>query len=238
MTSETEPATPPAEEQAETTPPTASDAVPVRAAELPAEPTPAKKGSAFGRFFRHVFSPDTRTGKIVRPILRGLAVTVGFFALGVLLTYIVLFQPIDQRYRETRANLEQAQAELKAKQKELDEAALTFIGAESERNQAIELRDTLESRLLVWQGMSKVADVRLALAKKDTAAAKLALKEVETHLETALPEWEKLGAAQATTFDQLLALVNDDINRNTTLADQDLERLVSELMLIEQNLGE
>ncbi len=208
-----------------------------KAAELPAEPLPVK-GSAVGRFFRHIFSPNTRTGKVVRPLLRGLAVTVGFFALGVLLTYLALYQPVEKRYRETKAGLEQAQADLKAKQQELDEAALTFVGAQAERNQAVDMRATLEGQLLVWQGLSKVSDVRLALAKKDTAAAKLALAELEKHLATSVPEWEKMGAAQATTFNQLLVLVKDDINRNTTHADQDLERLVSELMLVEQTLGE
>ncbi|MBN1372231.1 MAG: hypothetical protein JW987_09840 [Anaerolineaceae bacterium] len=238
MTSEIEPTAQPEEEQTPVQE-TAEEAesIHAKAAELPAEPIPAK-GSAVGRFFRHIFSPATRTGKIVRPILRGLAVTVGFFALGVLLTYLALYQPIEKRYQETKAGLEQAQADLKVKQQELDEAALTFIGAQAERNQAVDMRATLEGRLLVWQGLSKVSDVRLALAKKDTAAAKLALTELEKHLTASVPEWEKMGAAQATTFNQVLALVKDDISRNATLADQDLQRLVSELMLVEQTLGE
>lgn len=238
MTSEIEPIEQPEKEQTpEQEAAAETESGHAKAAELPAEPV-AAKGSAVGRFFRHIFSPTTRTGKIVRPILRGLAVTVGFFALGVLLTYLALYQPIEKRYQETKAGLEQAQADLKVKQQELDEAALTFIGTQAERNQAIDMRATLEGQLLVWQGLSKVSDVRLALAKKDTAAAKLALTELEKHLTTSVPEWEKMGAAQATTFNQVLALVKDDISRNATLADQDLQRLVSELMLVEQTLGE
>lgn len=210
---------------------------PIKAVELPpTAPLPKPQGSPVGRFFRHIFSPNTRTGKIVRPVVRGLAAVVGFFALGLLAGYTLLYQPVEEKYRQAQSQLDTAELELEQKQGDLQEAALTFIGADAERKQAVAERDQLEGRLAVWQAISQVADVRLALARKDSAAAKLALSELETKLTAALPVWENLKAADQNAFKRLLELAKGDLARDAALADQDLERLVSELMLVEQTL--
>ena len=217
----------------------ASSSQPTKAVELPPNaPPPKPQGSPVGRFFRHIFSPTTRTGKIVRPVVRGLAAMVGFFALGLMAGYILLFQPIEQKYRQAQSQLDAAEVALEEKQGDLNEAALTLIGADAERKVAVEERDRLKGRLAVWQAMSQVANVRLALARKDNASAKLSLSELETHLTAALPIWENLDAADATAFKRLMELVKGDLARDAALADQDLERLVSELMLVDQALEE
>ena len=93
------------------------------------------------------------------------------------------------------------------------------------------------ARAAVLQVLNMITEVRLDLANDNTSAARLGLDEAEKLLSGSLPQLEKLGAASADTFTQLFELARSDLARNAGLAGQDLERLSSELLLVNETLA-
>jgi hypothetical protein len=204
---------------------------PVKAAQIAAEaPQPPKKG-----FLHRLFNPETRLGRGMRTFTRGLGLVVGLFALGFLTTYVLLFQPLERRYRTAQTELAQTTAALETLQGDLKLSQNSLVGAEQERKTASAQLAKAQTRVDVQLAKVKAMETRLALAQKDNAAARLALGEVEKILTVLKPG---LKAASGESLDKVLALVKSDISRDATLADQDLQRLLSELELIYQGLEE
>ena len=207
------------------------------AAAIPAMPlSTAKSGSLAGRTARHVFSPDTRAGRILRPLVRGLAVTVGFFALGLLACYLLLYQPAERRLLAAEARLGQANQDLQDRQEALRKAALSLAGAETDRQSVSGALEKLQARLALQQAQTGVAQARLGLALKDSAAASLALNGVETRLKEQMAVLTALAGADADKIGLVIGLARSDLNGDANLAQQDLQRLASELDLLDQAL--
>jgi hypothetical protein len=202
---------------------------PVKAAKIAAEvPPPPKKG-----FLHRLFDPETRLGRGMRIFTRGLGAVVGLFALGLLTTYVLLFQPLERRYRATQTELSQTAAALETLHGDLKLAQTSLAGAEKERKTASAQLATAQARVDVQRAKVKVLETRLALAQKDFAAARLALGDVEKIFTALKPG---LSSASGQSLDQVLALAKSDISRDAHLFDQDLQRLLSELDLIDQGL--
>lgn len=216
-------------------PSSAENRGPARAAALDSNQKPPA-APAGKRVASALLGNDTRTGRAMRAFLRGLAAVVGFFALGLLTAYLLLFRPAMSQLQAARADLASTQSQLQEKQVQLDRAALTFAAAEVERKQAVADLAKASARLDVQQMLVSVSGARLAVAKKDLSAARLALGELETRLKAALPGLQSLAGAQPDTLQKLLDLAKNDLGRDFSLADQDLQRLVSELMLLDQAL--
>lgn len=210
---------------------------PVKAAEIPAAPPPpVKKGSLFGRFLGHLFSPNTRTGRVVRPIVRGLAVTVGFFALGLLAGYILLYQPLERRYRTALDQFQQAQQVQADQQDKLRLSAESLVSTEAQRKAASDALNKAQARLGLAQAQVQVVTARLALVQNDPAAAKDALNAVDSQVALLKPELLALGSPSTANLDTVLSLTRSDLDRDPHLADQDLQRLSSEFKLLDQGL--
>jgi hypothetical protein len=217
--------------------PAAPDPQKAKAAEIPASaPSPQKKGPLPGRAARHVFSPDTRTGRIVRPLVRTLGFITGFFALGLLTCYILLYQPAERKSRSAQAQLEQARQDLDSKQEELRKAAQSLVGSESVRQTTSSALEKIQARLALQQALTSVVETRLALAQKDNAAASLALNQAEAQIKAQMPVLQKLAAANPDNIAKVIDLARSDLNRDATLAGQDLQRLSSELTLLDKAL--
>ena len=208
-----------------------------KAAEIPSSPpAPVKTGSLPGRAARHIFSPNTRTGRIMRPLVRGLGFMVGFFALGLLSCYILLYQPAVRRYVAAEALLAMSRQELQDRQEELRKVALSLVGAESGRKDAATGLEKAQARLALQQARTGVVEARLGLAQKDGAAARLALTQVEKLLKEQMPALQQLAAADPTNIARVIDLAKSDLDRDANLANQDLQRLASELDLLDQAL--
>ena len=124
-----------------------------------------------------------------------------------------------------------------SKESELDKTALTFLGVEEQNKQYTADLEKANARAAVLQVLNQITIARLNLAEKDASAARLGLDEAEKLLSGSLPLLEKLGAASADTFTQLFELARSDLARNAGLAGQDLERLSSELLLVNETLA-
>ncbi len=205
-----------------------SESPPVKAAQIGAETAPPpKKG-----FFHRLFDPETRLGRRMRTFTRGLGWAVGMFALGLLTSYVLLFQPLVRRYSTAQVELAQTSAALETLQGDLKLSQSSLAGSEKERKTAAAQLANVQMRVEVQRAKAKVVETRLALAQKDNAAARLALGEVEKIFTDLKPG---LSAASGQSLDQVLALAKSDITREANLADQDLQRLLSELDLIDQS---
>ncbi len=201
----------------------------VKAAQIAADVPPAPKRA----FLQRLFDPKTRLGRGIRAFTRGLGAVVGLFALGLLATYVLLYQPLERRYRASQSELAQTTTALETLQGDLKQSQNSLVGAEKERKTTSAQLTRLQSRVDVQRAKVKGIETRLALAQKDNAAARLALGEVEKILTALKPG---LDADSGQSLDQVLALVKSDISRDASLADQDLQRLLSELELIDQGL--
>ncbi len=212
------------------TPPPASEPAPgpVKAASLGPEAVKPRK-PLFGR--------DTKAGRALRAVIRTIAFIVGFYALGFFTAYLLLYRPLQVQQRANLVELEQLRKDVADKQAELDKAGLSMAGVQQQNTGLAAEAEKRGAQVTVLQALNQVMEARLKLAAKDTSAARLALEQAEKTLTPALPQLEKLGGASAATFTQLFDLARTDLGRNATLADQDLERLSSELQLISATLS-
>jgi type II secretory pathway component PulM len=210
---------------------------PVKAAEIPAAPPPPeKKGSAFSRFLRHIFSPETRTGRFMRPLVRGLGLVVGLFALGLLSGYVLLYQPLERSYRAAATQLERDRQIQADQEEKLRKAADSLVGNESQRKQAQTDLAKVQTHLSLAQVQTQILTARLALAQNDSVAVKTAFSQVETGLKAVQPQLTDLGVTKLDSLNTVLSLAKGDLDRDPHLVDQDLQRLASEVQLIDQSL--
>jgi len=209
-------------------PPTPETTGPAKAATLTPETVKPKK-SLFGR--------ETKAGRALRKTIRTLAFAVGFFGLGFFTAYMLLYRPLENQARANNVELVQLRQDIEAKEAELDKAALTYHGVEEQNKQYSADLEKANARTGVLQVLNMITEARLNLAEDDASAARLGLDEAEKLLDSSLPQLEKLGGASADTFAQLFELARTDLTRNAGLAGQDLERLSSELMLVNETLA-
>lgn len=187
------------------------------------------------RFFSTLLSPETRLGRIMRPVLRWTAAIVGLFALGMLATYFLLYTPAAQQLAAARAELQSAQqqagktnATLAAAQK-----SLADLHAQYDQSQATLKKTSIRVSLL--QVSNLVASARLALDNRDGASAQKALTDARTILDQVLPDVQGVDASAATQLDSRLTLVVSELNDPTT-AQADLALLATRLSELDSAL--
>lgn len=206
---------------------------PVKAASLPPQPPKPPKPSLWAR----LLDKETRRGRAMRAFIRLLGTIVGLYALGFFTAYTLLYQPLQRQNRVAEAEVARLSASLEEKQAELDKAALTFLGVEKLNEQLSGDLERAQAQVVVLRALVQVGEARLKLAGNDTSAARLALNQAEQTLQASMAQLEKLGTAKKETFQQLFELVRNDLGRNSRLAEQDLERLTSELQLLSESLA-
>jgi hypothetical protein len=208
------------------------------AAQLQMPPTGkgAPKGSLLGRFFRFVFGAESRFGRGVRLVLRTLAVIVGFFALGFLTAYLLFYVPVLKGSQSGQAELAQLRSDMASKQTQLDAASQSSQSAETERKRLDTSLTRAQSRIAVLQAANQIYLARYEMATQDSAAAGLAVDTARNQMKAVLPDLVTLGVEKPETLNTLFDLVKSDIGRDPKLASQDLDRLTSELQLIDKNL--
>lgn len=224
---------------AENTPQPDRDA-PAPQAEMPAseraKAPDLKTPSGARRILFTLFSPETRSGRFTRRLLRTLALIVGSFALGVLATYLLLYRPASQRLVETRQQATQAAGDLQQANQALTQARQDL---QSAKNQAGQAQDKLEvelARSQVLRAMNALTQAQMALQANNKAGAVKALDTAQGYIQAVQPLLEKRDAQQTSTLQALFTLAKNDIDRDLKLAGQDLERLQSELQRAEANV--
>lgn len=188
------------------------------------------------RFIHNLFGRETRSGRFLRALLRGLAIFVFLVALGGLAVYLALARPAEEQLRDLRAQATQAASDLQRVQQERDRAVEQLRAADDRAIEASE-RLTLEvTRNAVLRATTAVSAARLSVALEDRDAAARALAEAEDAIEIAKPGLDKLDPSHAQTFSNLFSLARSDLERDLTFAAQDLERLSLELSRLDEAL--
>lgn len=199
---------------------------PVKAVKLEAQkPEQKPKGSWLGRFFRHILSAETRTGRIVRPVLRVVGFIVAFYALGVLTVYLLMVQPARAEIRTLQETLARTTVELRDTQDKLQKVEKEVLDARK-----------AEARSALLEGLYPVTLARLYVADRKISDARVALNQAEEVLKKAYPILETQKLADPKTLSTLIELTRADLGRDTRLAEQDLERLTSEILLTVEKL--
>ena len=183
-----------------------------------------------------MFSPETRLGRFMRPVLRWLAAITGLFALGLLAGYILLYQPTQRALDAALARLEtsnqivsQKAQGLESAQTGLDQAQLTLKQVQNRLDAAAS-----ENSLLVV--LVDVSNARVALVEKDGAAAKAAISQAQTNLNQALPYIEKQDKVLSDLLSSRLDLIAKELVSDPQAAQSDLGKLSSDLTNLHKQL--
>ncbi len=176
-----------------------------------------------------MFSPETRLGRVMRPVLRWLAATTGLFALGLLAGYILLYQP-------TQRELDAALAKLSTTSQIVTQKEQGLASAQTGLNQAQlsvkQVQDKLaaaasENSLLVV--MVDVSNARVALVEKDGATAKAAIAQAQSNLNQALPYIETQDKVLSDLLLSRMDLIAKELVSDSQGAQTDLGKLASDL---------
>lgn len=201
--------------------PPPTPASPVKAAQIASSaPKPPRKG-----LLTRLFDPTTRFGRGMRAFTRALGATAGLFGLGMMVTYILFFQPLETGYAQLKTEMTQMRSELASAQSALS-------AAEAAQNDAQKLTQSAQARLDIQRAIAKSYELRLALVEKDNPAIRATTQELEELIKGLS---EAIPVASGKSLQQVMELVKGDLTRSD-LASTDLERLVSELRLLDKSL--
>lgn len=174
----------------------------------------------FKRFINWLLSPNTRLGRFNRAVLRTLAWVVGFFALGVLVSYLVWYRPLQNELKQTKADLAQAQEQ---------SAELLVNQGESTRLKDANLQASLDlatatAHINLLNVVTDVQDVRYYVSEGNTAKARIALGDAKTALEIVLPDISQTDVKLGQSIQERFSLVEKELtgNKNTVLSDLDI----------------
>ena len=194
-------------------------------------------------FFYKLLSPETRMGRFMRPFLRITATVIGFFALGFLTTYILLYRPTRIAYEDTYNRLNQTTTQLDETQTQLETSQAEYLTLETDSQKEIEgLNEDLDlanTRINFLKFKNNINLARRALVYDDEGATALeALNDAEDDLNDLLPSLEKIDPVLAGLLGNRLSVVKGELVRNPDQATLELESLYNTLLEFEMELFE
>ncbi len=210
-------------------------------------PTPTRRpgAAAFPEPRQNVgtyFQPRTQRGETARSVLRTFLLAVFFFALGALLVYFLLYQPMQQQFDTLRTEREQLASLAQDREQSLTKAEQENKAIRAQAQQVQDRLDHELARVSVLQAQAGVATARFHLVQQDAQAAVQSLDQAQSDLRDVQPTLEKLDAQQTSTLAALFTLAKNDMGRDLSVASnretvlQDLERLQNELNRAEENV--
>ncbi|NMB91099.1 MAG: hypothetical protein GYA17_22285 [Chloroflexi bacterium] len=206
---------------------------------MEAEPSPPPAQETRPRSWLYrLFSPETRTGRVLRPVLRFLGVVVGLFALGLLAAYLLLYQPAARSLQATRADLHNAQQTLDQTRSALENTRQELEQLRSEHDQLQSQLETADQRIRLMRFSNQVSAAQVALAKRDNSAVQKALQTAQDELDTLLPALQEQDPDVATQIESRFKLIRSEAAQDTKTAQSDLEILSSTILLYDQTLSE
>lgn len=167
----------------------------------------------------------TKFQRFLRQALIWLGVIVGGFLAGFLTFYFTLYRPQTAKVEQLETTNEGLQSQITTM--ETDKEQL--------EEQLAELEDAqFHSTLL--DVMTDVYTARLALTVEDTLAAKSALRNTASKLETIEDELADFDTALANGLPQRLSLIQNNIDRDVEKAIADSDLLIDDLQEVESAL--
>lgn len=184
-----------------------------------------------------LFSPETRLGRFMRPLLRLLALIVGLFALGLLAGYLLLYRPAAQALEAARADLQAVQQQLsdsEAQRTDL-QSRLQSLQQDYEESQAALVE--ANARVQILKALPYLESARTAIAGNRTAAARTALESAQAEIDLLLPLVQADNPDLATQIETRLKLVLSELAQEPRTADMDLRTLIDRLEKLEKELA-
>jgi hypothetical protein len=210
-------------------PKTQTNGTPASAATSPdktaSTPQPRKRS-----FAARLFDPQLRVGRFMRSLTRTLALIVGFFALGMLATYLLLYKPLADESTGLRSDLAQA----RQKVDQLQQANTSLTKSNQEMSACVEQG---KGRQALLAALAAVNQARADLTANKAADAKKALGDVSTALDQLAPAAGSANTAQIAAFRSRLALALGELDRDPQSAASDLGILSTQLTDLSNHLG-
>ena len=177
-----------------------------------------------------------RKGSWLTPILRMLAAAAILFLLGALAVFFWLYRPADQQLKSLQAEATQTAGQLERSQSDLQQAQTNLKEAQGQADTAQQTLEVELARSEVLRAINDLTFARMALQAEDKEGVTKALTDSENRLTEVLPLVEERDPEQASTLKALYTLAKNDLERDLSLAGQDLDRLQTELERVEANV--
>ena len=213
---------------------------PKKETDKPFEVAEPVKESGFKRFLRTLFGADTRTGRVLRPVLRAAALLVGAFAAGLLVAYYLLYQPMRLQRDSVLTEAQRLNGELGAAQQTISTHQNEISGMQATLDSLQAEVDAGQFRIFYLIAKNDVLRARLALLDDENGpggpTAMAALNDLEAHLQDLLPYVEKVDPVLADLLGNRLEVVRGELVRDAQQAKVELESFYSNLLELEERL--
>jgi len=181
-------------------------------------------------------APPSRFVRFLRKALIGLAIVVVIFFAGFLTDHFTRYRPLSDELDQTRAELEQANLDLKEVEEENDELTSANRTAKKEIDDLEEELTAARANLKFYQVLVDVNTAQLELFLENIEGAQTALIDTEGNLEDLLPFITEVDPELALSLPRRLDLIISGLERDPETARIDLELLTKDLLALEPML--
>ncbi len=234
---------PPLPDSANERPPTENapigqEPVSAGAPEPAAEPTaePAVEAQPKRGLMYHLFSPETRLGRFMRPLLRWLTLAVSLFALGLLTGYLLLYRPAVQSLEATRADLQAVQQQLSDSETQQASLQSKLESAQQDYKNSQAALAKANARVQILKALPYLNVAHSAILDNRITSARTALESAQAEINSLLP-LIKDDTDLATQIDTRLKLAISELAQEPLSANADLSTLIDRLEKLEQELA-
>ena len=172
-----------------------------------------------------IFNKDTRLGRTNRSIVRTTGWVIGFFALGFLAVYLLLYVPLSQDYEKLSQDYLNAQQQFKTAQAGFKSTQETSSKVQNTLAQVKIARDVLDIN-------NQVLQIELAVAQHDDPGSAYYLKKLQASVETALPEINKIDPDLAKVLEARVNVVAVELSSDPKAAQADLQEIIKYLQTL------
>ncbi len=190
----------------------------------------APRRSWFYRLLRFMFSPETRMGRFMRPFLRWTAAVVGLFALGLLVAYLLLYQPTSRQLAAANDQIAQLNGEIGRLQTDSTGLQNSLAAADQRLKTALDDLQKAEARNNLLVVIYDIANARTSLAQKDGAKVMSTLLQAQSDMQVLQPYLVANKKELADELNSRLETVRSVLVRDSQMAQSDLDNLYTALI--------
>ncbi len=202
--------------------------------ETPPESVPEMSAAPRKGALYVLFSPETRMGRFLRPLVRWLAIIVGLFALGFLTAYLLLYRPEYASRLDAQKQIATLQQELKETKSELTKTAADLKAVQERYDATKTEAEKLAVRVQIAAVIQNALEAQNALANREQGIARQAVTSAKAALEKVQPAIRGKNPALADDLMTRLQLAISEMERDPKTAQKDLRILVDSLQKVDE----
>lgn len=195
-----------------------------------------KPPGPFRKMRYSLFSPETRTGRFLRGLGRILLIVIGLVGLGMLVTYLVFYRPLEQQFNQTRLTAEQVQQDLQSAQKDRDLAVEQQQAAEKRAEDAQNQLSVELTRVQLLRAMTSLKNAQLAIQENNKTAAVNAMTAAESSFKLAFSRLENTNPEESEILQARFSLARKQLDSDPARALPDIELLITDISRIDNTL--